>query len=122
MSQHFDVRTSVLYENRYCGQNDFNIIINHEGYQNKDSSNSIIQIESGNVKFNVVLIPTSASRFYTKTAVIGSDIFVFNGSDKKVSKTCSDDVRSKSTWKNLMPMPDSRRYFSVCSFMNSIYI
>ena len=30
MSQHFGGRLSVLYKNRYCNQNEFEIIINHE--------------------------------------------------------------------------------------------
>ena len=38
MSHQFDDRPLVLYENRYCDQNEFDIIINHEGYQNKDST------------------------------------------------------------------------------------
>ena len=30
MSHQFVDRSSVLYENRYCDQNEFDIIINHE--------------------------------------------------------------------------------------------
>ena len=78
MSQHFGGKLPVLYENRYCNQNKFDIIINYEGNESKDSTNSIINIERADVKCNAVLIPVSANRCYTKTAVIGSDIFVFN--------------------------------------------
>ena len=87
MSQHFGGKPSVLYENRYCDQNEFDIIINHEANESKDSTKSIINIERADVKCNDVLILTSANRYYTKTAVVGSDIFVLNGSDKKVRKT-----------------------------------
>ena len=122
MSQQFDVRPSVLYENRYCDQNEFDIIINHECNESEESTNQTIQIESDNVNCNVVLIPVSANYYYAKTAAICSDIFVLNGSEKIVRKTCCVDVRSKSTWKNLTPMPGLRKNFSVCSFMKSIYL
>ena len=64
----------------------------------------------------------SANRCYTKTAVIGSDIFFLGSSDKNVKKVSCVDIRSRSTWKKLKSMPDSRIYFSVCSFMKSIYL
>ena len=81
MSQNFDVRPSVLYENRYCDQNEFDIIINHECNEGEESTNRNIQVENDNVNCNVVLIPVSAYYYYAKTAVIGSDIFVLLGKD-----------------------------------------
>ena len=51
MSQRFDVRPSVLYENRYCDQTEFDIIINHEGNGSKDSTKSVISMKSTDVKF-----------------------------------------------------------------------
>ena len=86
MSHCFGGRPSVLYENRYCDKNEFDIIICNEDKENKDSSNSFIQIESVDVKCNNVLISTSANRYYAKTAVIGSDIFVLGGFDLKIKK------------------------------------
>ena len=44
MSQHFGGRPSVLYENRYCDQNEFDIIINHEDGESKGSTDSTIKI------------------------------------------------------------------------------
>ena len=121
MSQRFDVRPSVLYENRYCDQNEFDIIINFEEREIKDTTNSIFQTKNDNVKCNVVLISILANRCFAKTAVVGSDIFVIGGYDNVIKASCVDN-RSKSTWKNLTLMPDSRIYFSVCSFMNSLYL
>ena len=112
---------SVLYENRYCDQNEFDIVINHECIS-MYSTNSIIQIQNVNVKCSLLLIPMSANRCYAKTAVVGSDIFVLGKYDIEVRKTSCVDIRSRSTWKHLSKMPDSRTNFSVCSFMNSIYI
>ena len=82
MSHQFDSRPSVLYENRYCDQTEFDIIINHEGKGSKYSTKSVISMKSADVKFNVVLIPILALRCFAKTAVIGSDIFVIRGFDK----------------------------------------
>ena len=97
MSQHFGGRPSVLYENRYCDQNEFDIIINHEYGESKGSTDSKIKIETADVKCNIFLIPLTANHYYAKTAAIGSDIFVLNGSYKKVRKSCCVDVRSRST-------------------------
>ena len=96
MSQQFYVRPSVLYENRYCDQNEFDIIINDEG---KDSTNSIIKIESADVKCNLVLVPMLANGYYANTAVIGSDIFLLDGSDEQVRQTSRVNISSRSTWK-----------------------
>ena len=96
MSQRFDVRPLVLYENRYCDQNEFDIIINFEEREIKDTTNSIFQTKNDNVKCNVVLISILANRCFAKTAVVGSDIFVIGGYDK-VRKTSCVDSRSKRT-------------------------
>ena len=122
MSQRFDIRPSILYENRYCDQTEFDIIINHEGNESEESINRNIQIESDNVKCNVVLISMSANHCYGKTAVVGSDMFVFGRSDKIVRKTSCIDIRSISTWKNFTIMPDLSLFFSVSLFMQSIYL
>ena len=122
MSHQFNVRSSVLYKNRYCDQNKFDVIIIYEGNDSKDSTNSITQIESVDVKCNIVLITMSANHCYVKTAAVGSDMFVFVRSDKILRKTSCVDIRSRSTWKNLTIIPDSRINFSVCSFMKSIYL
>ena len=122
MSQQIDGRSSVLYENRYCDQNEFDIIMNDEGKENKGSTNSFIKIDRVDVKLNVVLIPILRNRCYAKTAVIDSGIFLLGRSEAKVRKTSCVNISSRSTWKNLTYMPDSRMYFSVCSFMKSIYL
>ena len=122
MPQWFDVRPSVLYENRYCEQNEFDILVNHENRESKDHTNSVIQIESADVKCDVVLIPMSVNRCFAETAVNGSDIFVLSGHKKIVKKSSCVVFGSMSPWKNLTSMPDSRIYFSVCSFMKSIYL
>ena len=100
MSQRFDDRPSVLYENRYCDQNEFDIIISDEGKETKDFTNSVIKTDSAAVKLNVVLIPMLANRCYAETAVIGSHIFLLGKSDIKLRKISSDNISSKSTWKN----------------------
>ena len=82
----------------------------------------IFQIENVDVRCNAVLNTMSANRCFAKTAVIGSEIFVLSGYDKKVRKISYVDVSSKSTWKKLSSMPHSRTYFSVCSFIKSIYL
>ena len=124
MSRRFDGRPSVLYENRYCDQNQFDIIIFDECKESKDSTNSINKVESAVDKCNVVLIQMLSSRHYENTAVISSDIFVLGASGKKVIKTSCVNISSKSTWKKLTYLPDVfvRVNFSVCSFMKSLYL
>ena len=111
-----------MYENRYCDQNEFDIIIVHGKRESKYYTNNVIQIESDNFNCNVVLIPMSANHFYAITAVVASNMYVFGRYDKIVRKTSCVDIKSRSTWKYLTIMPDSRLFFSVSSFMNSIYM
>ena len=75
MSQWFDVRPSVLYENRYCNQNEFDIIINHERFKDKSSIDIIDKKENVDVKFKVNLIPILARLYDAKTAAICSNLF-----------------------------------------------
>ena len=93
MSQRFDDRPSVLYENRYCDQNEFNIIISNESKVTKDFTNCVIKIYRSDVKLNVVLIPMLANRSYAKRAVIGSDIFLLGRSDIKLRKISQNNLK-----------------------------
>ena len=79
-------------------------------------------MESGYAKFKVIFIPMLAPRCDAKTAVICSNLFVLSRSDKKVRKYPCVGIKSKSTWKNLTPMPDSRKIFSIYLFLKSIYL
>ena len=99
MSQWYDVKSSVLYENRYCDQNEFDIIINYDGNGSKDSTSTVINMQSADANFKVNLIPIVEPRFEAKTAVVGSNLFFLCRSDKKVKKTSCLDVKSRSTWK-----------------------
>ena len=42
MSHQFNVRTLVLYKNRYCNQNEFDIIVNHESNITKDYVQTVL--------------------------------------------------------------------------------
>ena len=86
MSQRFDVRPLVLYKNRYCDQNEFDIIINYDGNGSKDSTNTVINMQSADANFKVNLIPMVEPRIEAKTAVVGSNLFFLCRSDKKVKK------------------------------------
>ena len=64
------------------------------------------------------------SRSSVKSAVIGSDIYVLSGVDENYKWTTSFEMYSAktNTWKPLKTIFSWLYHYSVCSFMNNIYV
>ena len=95
---------SVLYENRYCNQDEFDIVI-CGGVDKESVSNEIIKRKRHEIKTSVKLIPMLNKVCSSKTVVIGSDIYVVGGIDQKHKWTSSFEKYSGKTkvWKRLKP-------------------
>ena len=68
----------VLYENRYCSQDSFSILVCGGVNENRKAVNDVYELQGKqfkSIKFPSMLEP----RKECKTAVIGSDIFVVGG-------------------------------------------
>ena len=119
-TQTFNELSSVLYENRYCCQDKFDIVI-CGSERRKYTTNEVIVLRGPDFKTSVELSPMLRPIYRCETAVIGSDIYVH---DVNVDTPYSIQVYSRITqdWKEPIPLVDKRIYFSVCSFMNCVYV
>ena len=116
---------TVLYENRYCDQDGFSILVC--GGENKNAAlNDVYELKGPDfmpTKFPSMLEPRSLC----ETAVISSDIFVvgsyFSNNVARVT-SCSVEIFSKKTktWCYKTQLPDNRRSFRICSFKQNLYI
>ena len=122
-SQMFNEISSVLYENRYCSQDKFDIAI-CGGHVNRGGTNEVIELKGPDFKTFTELSPMLTHRYLCKTAVIDSDIYVIGGYGINAGNVYSSEIYSKKTnqWKNQIPLSDKRIYFSVCSFMKYVYV
>ena len=115
---------TVLYENRYCDQDDFSILICGGENENREALNDVYELKGPDfvpMKFPSMLEPRSLC----ETAVISSDIFVVGGSlSNNVKVTYSVEIWSEKskTWCYKTQLPDKRRSFRICSFKQNLYI
>ena len=71
-------KPSVLYENRYCNQDEFDIVVC--GGKNKNAmTNNVTKLIGPDFKASVKLSPMLTLRYSSKTAVIGSNIYLLGG-------------------------------------------
>ena len=83
MSFLYDIKKpSVLYENRYCNQDEFDIVVCGGRKSSGEPTNEITELKGPDFKNSVQLTPMLNERKSSKTAVVGSDIYVFGGYDK----------------------------------------
>ena len=120
-SPFYKVRSTVLYEIRYCSQDEYNIVVCGGKDENWDVTNEVREIKGPDFqKFSEMTPMVKPRMIFINTAVVGSDLYVFGG-DR--DKTCSFEIYSAKTkdWKELK-LPKPLKYYSVCSFMKSVYI
>ena len=112
------VKFSILYENRYCNQDEFDIYV-FEGRSKSSSTNEVFTISCPDLKTSVECSLISAQRKSKKPILIGSDAYLLH-------RDCHNtfDVYSKNTknFKELKSLNKQLGNFSVCSFMSSVYV
>ena len=113
----------VLYENRYCNQDDFSILVCGGMNNNYRYQKSVFKLNGSEFEYkHYALMPYA--RKICKTAVINSELFVLGGYtknytyDKSFRKFC---IKNK-TWslKTQQYLNDNR--FCLCSFKKNLYI
>ena len=112
----------VLYNNRYCNQDDFNILICGGRNHGKPVRNCFL-INPFNFSKTKELPSMLEPRYYCQTVAISSDLFVAGGysSDGKSNSIEMFSYKNKA-WKNI-DFPLNKLYkFCVCSFNKMLYI
>ena len=122
MTEPFRGIPSVLYESRYCNQEEFDVFI-CGGSIKRNVTNEVTELKGPDIVIST-LRPMLTKRYLHKSAVVGSDIYILGGYDENYSWTSSFEMYSikKKHWKNLSPVHFDQEYYSVCSFMQSIYV
>ena len=103
----FNEKTSVLYQTRYCDQEDFSIAV--RTYRITFSWDSYDQIGL-----------VTNRRYDSKLFTCGSDLFMIS----KTMGSCIFEKYSESCGKKIVlpSLLDKRSEFCVCSFMQKIYV
>ena len=130
----FTNESSVLYQNRFCQQENFDIIINtgvpvgnHRFNRGSNHSlNRIDKLKSPNfTSFDTLVSLKSKSFNMEKTLNSGSSIWVTCNQETK--KETIDDfkkmaAKSYDLSNNLLQLPDISYRYCVCLFMKNIYV
>ena len=119
-----DFPPNILYENRYCRQDDFSILVCGGKNENNKVVKSIFQMYGPQLECKeYTYLP---KRLYNcKTAVINSDLFVVGGFlqnytyDNSVKKLCNNT----KTWfyKTQLYVDNNYERCSICSFKQNLY-
>ena len=117
----------VLYENRYCDHDDFNILVcggNIEYEGDSKTLNEVYKMKGPNFERSKLPGMLKARRRCT-TASVNCDVIAVGGYNKK-ARRCLFSVElfnsDKKSWCYKTELPDERIGFSMCSFMQSLYI
>ena len=111
----------VLYENRFCNQDKFDIVLCGGRKSKGTATNEVIKLKGPEFQSSVSFTPMLEPRSSSKIAVIGSNIYVLGGYDSNYKPTpCNMYSNEKKQWRSLTPLFETIHY-SVCSFMNCVY-
>ena len=123
MQENFDSPPKVLYENRYCNQDDFSVLVCGGKDQNDKLVKSVFKLDGSN--FQCEEYTNMPKAFYDcKIAVINSDLFVFGGCIQ--NGECTRFVRkfcNKTKLWSCKPQPGIRyRVCSIRTFKQNFYV
>ena len=113
----------VLYNNRYCNQDDFNILICGGLKNGEVVRNCFLKIPS-NFATTKELPPMLEPVYRCQTAVINSDIFVAGGlspNNDPINSIAMFSYKNK-VWRNLDLTSNTHYDFCICTFNKNLYI
>ena len=108
----------VLYQNRYCYQEDVDVIIFKRNYSYVDELLMFKGMDFSTYK----RVPLIKPNKHCEKAVIGEDIYVVSATNRSEDLGIIEIYSMKSgNWKSTTQLVDMRYNFSVCSF-NRTYL
>ena len=113
--------SSVLYQNRFCDQENFDLIIT--GFSVENTYLRSIYKVNGPSFVNVATL-ISDSNYIEESLTSGSNIWLTCSQNikHKTFETYKISSRSSDLNKNLIQLPGLRNYYCICSFMKNIYV
>ena len=119
----FNFPPKILYENRYCNQDDFSVLVCGGMNEKSIDLKSVYKLDGP--KFDCEMFTSMPKRLWNcKTAVINSDLFVFSrefSSNSKV-KTVYKFCTKTKTWSTETRLILNDIGFYVCSFKKNLYV
>ena len=119
----FDFPPKVLYENRYCYQDDFSVLICGGKNKNDKIVNTVYKLDGSKLECEKYS-GMPRERYSCKTAVINSELFIMRGYlrnkkfDNYIMKFCS----KTKTWSYETETNVKNKYFCTCSFKKNLYV
>ena len=114
----------VLYENRYCNQEGFSILVCGGLKRNRKLTNQVLEVKFPSFEVAEFQFMTKP-HVCLKVATIHSEIFAFFDSNEQLGYSCTSvEVYSEKTksWKHHYVNFEERFDFCLCSFMGKLYI
>ena len=122
------VTSAVLYKNRYCNQEEYDVVCFKKPV--KGSPNKVIKLKGPNFTTTQTLTPMLKPHYHIERAVVGTDIYVINEDGIRSSSTDNHDFRNKlcevysqkrKKWNKLTGLEEIIDNVCVCSFMQQVY-
>ena len=117
----------VLYENRYCNQEGFSILICGGKDKNKKVTNEVLELEIPSFKMNK-FPPMVEPHFYFYLAIVKSHIIAI-GDGFKFDKSLDEPAvfveiysEKNKKWTHKYVKMEKRSFYCVGSFMNKLYL
>ena len=113
--------TPVLYQNRYCVQESFDLVISA---QHRNNEKSVQGNLSGTMylMFRTVSTLVISSNYYNKVLTSSSSIQIITNNEAKNIFTSRTSQISSGVINNTVELTEFRNYYCVCSFMKYRYI
>ena len=119
----FDFSPRVLYENRYCDQDDFSVLICGGRNKSKVVVDTVYKLDGHKLK-SEKFKSMPKELYYCKTAVVNSDLFVLGGfsQNEKLSNSLFKFCNKTKTWSFKTQLRLDENFFWVCSFKKNLYV
>ena len=114
--------TSVLYQNRYCDQENFDIIISGQQYDNKSENfvQNIINIMYPS--FTTVTTLVASLKYTVKVLTSCSSVWITRTQETTNNNGSRLFPENYGLINNIVRLPDPRIYYCACSFMKCLYV
>ena len=111
------VKSSILYENRYCNENEYDISVFVVNIGSGKKEN--FTLSCSDLKITVKRKLISAHKISRKNILICSDVYLIS---RHCFKTFDMYYKNSSNTRKLKLLNKQLSNFSVCSFMSSVYV
>ena len=120
----YPAKTDKYYTNRYCCQNNFNILVCGGTNEKKIVVRDVHQVDGNTLKYVKNVSQMKAERTSFEAVCLKGEVYVFGGHDNCKRLLISVEKYSPSTnnWNKVTDMFDQRMFFCTCAFIDKIYV